>query len=296
MTGASQNNTGLFNYIKTFPVFNNPSIFYDNAMSRLSQISFMDYFIYNSYLVNTDLTSLNTSWWRKTNGGLIAPIASSDTLQKWRYFMWDMNNILGLRVNSTYSTSATAPMMTSPCVLTSTLLLPSVNPLTFTTTPTTYTGHNFLMYRLWQNPKFKNEYLNRYMDLLNTVLRCDKMLAHYTYFRNMFTPEISNHIIPWAVNQSDWDFNMDTLRIRIMERCTKADSLLSKCVNLAGPFDINIDVRPQGAGTVDFNSLHLNSFIWSGQYYQAKLAPYLNSYIEISKLIGCFFAKIPSDF
>lgn len=282
---SSANNAGLFNYVKTYPMISPPpNKFYDNVMSRLSQRSFMDYFIYNSYLVNTDLTSLNTSWWRKRNpGGTIAPISNSDTITKWRYFMWDMNNILGLRINSTYTTSATQPMMTSPCVLTSTLLLPSVNPLTFTTTTSTYTGHNYMLYLLNQNPKFKNEYLNRYMDLLNTTLRCDKMLAHFTYFRNMFTPEMTNHTAAWGLNQPDWDFNMDTLRIRILERCTKIDSLISKsnCSNLSGPYDINIDVKPMGAGTVDFNSLHLNSFIWSGQYFQKKYpGPYLSSFME----------------
>ena len=282
MTGSSANNDGLFNYVKTFPVSVHPSPYYNNTMSRLSQISFMDHFIYNSYLVNTDLTSLNSTWWRKKNpGGANAPIGSSDTLQKWRYFMWDMNNILGLRIAPTYPTSGTLPMMTSPCVFTSTLMVPNPNPNTYTTVTQAYTGSNYMLYRLWQNPKFKNEYLNRYMDLLNSVLRCDKMLAHYTYFRNMFSAEMPLHTAFWGVQQPDWDFNMDTLRQRIMERCEKADSLLSKCVNLAGPYNINIDVKPLGAGTVDFNSLHLNSFIWSGTYYQTKFpGPYLNSYME----------------
>lgn len=50
-----------------------------------------------------------------------------------------------------------------------------------------------------------------------------------------------------------------------------------------GPFNINIDVEPSGAGTVNFNSLHLTNFIWSGQYYQYKYnMPYLNSYLEAS--------------
>lgn len=282
MTGPSANNDGLFNYVKTFPVFNNPSAYYNNTMARLSQFSFMDHFIYNSYLVNIDLTSLNTTWWRKRNNGLTAPIAGADTLMKWRYFMWDMNNILGLRVAapSTYTISGTAPMMTSPCVFTSTVF--PTNPNTYTTVTSSYTGHTLMLNRLLLNAKFKNDYLNRYQDLLNTVLSCNKMLAHYNYFRNMFNAEIPNHCaVPnWNVQQPDWDFNMDTLRERITQRCTKADSLLSKCLNLAGPYTLNIDVKPSGAGTVDLNSLHLTSFVWSGDYYQTKTAPYMYTYLE----------------
>lgn len=278
MTGPTANNDGIFNYIKTTPVFN-PGTYYDNSMARLSQISFMDHFIYNSYLVNTDLTSLNTTWWRKRNNGLTAPIASADTLMKWRYFMWDMNNILGLRVApTTFTTSGTAPMMTSPCIFTSTVF--PTNPNTYTTVTSSYSGHTLLLNRLLLNAKFKNDYLNRYQDLLNTVLSCNKMLSHYNYFRNLFTPEMANHCVFWGVNQPDWDFNMDTLRERITQRCTKADSLLSKCLNLAGPYRLNIDVKPSGAGTVDLNSLHLTSFVWSGDYYQTKVPQYLNTYLE----------------
>lgn len=275
----------LFNYVKQFyPTFSSSPTApqYGNVMKRLSQISFMDHFIYNSFLVNGDLTSFNHSWWRKSNpGGTNAPATSADTLQKWRYFMWDMNNILGLRrypsVPQTLPLNTT--MMMSPCVYNSTVFPQSAT--SYTNINAAYNGHAFMYQKFMLTTSFKNEYLNRYMDLLNTVLRCDKLLAHYNYFKNMFTPEMALHSVFWGVNQSpDWDDNMDTLRIRITERCTKIDSLLTKCINLAGPYNININVRPQGAGTVDFNSLHLNSFIWSGDYYQTKTEPYLNSFLE----------------
>lgn len=278
---TSSNNKGLYNYVTYLPVQTPGGPYYKNAMSRLSKISFMDHFIYNSYLVNKDMTKRNVSWWRKRNPGTIAPISQTDTIMKWRYFMWDMNNVLGIRnTPSTYTTNVNSPMMTSPCVLTSTLLLSSYVNSTYSTTTQAYDSHSYMMYRFYQNPEFKNEYLNRYMDLLNSILRCDKMVAHFNYFRNMFNAEIPLHSAFWTVNQPDWDYNMDTLKVRIMERCTKADSLLQKCTNLNGPFTINIDVKPQGAGTVDFNSLHLSSFIWSGDYYQTKTAPYLLSYLS----------------
>ncbi|HWY12682.1 MAG TPA: CotH kinase family protein, partial [Bacteroidia bacterium] len=92
--GPSQSTVGVFNYATKLPIFLSPSIYYDNTMKRLSKCSFMDYFIYNSYLVNNDATALNTSWWRKINNGNHP--AYADTLMKWRYFMWDMNDILGL--------------------------------------------------------------------------------------------------------------------------------------------------------------------------------------------------------
>lgn len=287
ISGPTKDVKPLFNYVTSFyPTFpSSPSTpQYGNVMKRLSQISFMDNFIYNSYLVNADFTGYSQSWWRKRNpGGSNAPATSKDTLEKWRYFMWDLNNILGLKrypfVPQTLPANTT--MSLSPCIYSSNNTLFPQGASTYTTVLAAYSGHAFLYQQFIKTPSFKNEYLNRYMDLLNSVLRCDKMLAHYNYFKNMFTPEMALHGVFWGVNTSpDWDDNMDTLKVRITERCNKIDSLLQKCVNLAGPYNINVDVRPQGAGTIDFNTLHLNSFIWSGQYYQNRVEPYLLSYLQ----------------
>lgn len=282
MTGPSTSSLGVFNYVKPTGIMAIPA-YYNNAMKRLSKYSIMDFFIYNSYLVNVDMADYNMSWWRKTNNGNHP--AYADTLMKWRYFMWDMNNILDIAITPSVL-PVSSMTLTSPCIYTSSLtalMTPSVslNPNTYTTTASAYNGHNLMFNQLNKNAVFRNDYMNRYMDLLNTVLRCDKMIPHFNYFRQVFTPEIPLHTAFWLVNQVEWENNMDTLRYRLQQRCDKIDSLFTKCNNMNGPFTINIDVKPSGSGTVDFNSLHLTNFIWSGDYYQYKYnLPYLDSYLE----------------
>jgi gliding motility-associated-like protein len=278
--------SGVFNQI-AFNYLGSPgNPIYNNIKKRLSIPSFMDFFIYNSFFVNPEPPALNMSWWRRTNMGDLG----RDTLMKWRYFMWDMNNILDIEVQP-ISTPTTVNMMTNPCIYTSTLYPTasfSANSYTASTAPA-YASHGFLLNKLMNgapplyntgNVEFKHGYITRYMDLLNTVLKCDKLIQHYNYFKTVFTPEIPFHAIFWNVNQPDWDNAMDSLKIRITQRCEKVDSMMQKCMNLAGPYNINIDVKPQGAGTVDFNTLHLSNFIWSGDYYQNKTSPYILSYLE----------------
>lgn len=284
MTGPLTSTLGVFNAVKPTGLMISPP-FYKNAIKRLSKYSTMDFYIYNSYLVNVDMPYYNMSWWRKTNNGQHPPYA--DTLMKWRYFMWDMNNILDIGVQpNSFDPLLPSNMYMSPCMYTNSLtafMTPSLsmNPNTYTTAASAYVGHGIMLKQLMTNPSFRNEYMNRYMDLLNTVLRCDKMLAHHDYFKQIFLPEIPLHSAYWAVNQPDWDQAMDTMRYRLMTRCDKIDSLLTKCNNMKGPFTINIDVKPAGAGTVDFNSLHLTNFVWSGQYFQYNFNfPYLNSFLE----------------
>jgi gliding motility-associated-like protein len=276
MTGPSTSSLGVFNYIRPTGLMAIPS-YYNNAMKRLSKYSITDFFIYNSYLVNADIVGYNMSWWRKTNNGEMP--AYVDTLMKFRYFMWDMNNILDIAVAPRTLTNTANSMYISPCIYTNTLY--TAPAASYTTPATSYVGHSLILKQLLTNSTYRNEYMNRYQDLLNTVLRCDKMLPHYDYFRNMFTPEMALHTAFWQVNEPDWELAMDTLRFRIQQRCDKIDSLFTKCNNMNGPFNINIDVKPSGSGTVDFNSLHLTNFIWSGQYYQYKYNfPYLNSFLE----------------
>ena len=273
--------TGVFNQVQMFYSLINTFNWYQRIMVRLDQKSFMDFMIYNSYMVNADLMGLNNSWWR----GFTPSILKSDsTFSKWRYFMWDMNNILGLALNPKTLPLSATNMSVSPCVYTQSLTAT----LTQTTAAAAYNGHGFILKALLQNPTFKNDYLNRWMDLLNTTLRCDKLLAHFQYFRNIFTPEIQNfHTltppVPWAtINFTEWDANMDTLKQRITTRCAITQSLLAKpvCYNFNGPYTINIDVKPIGSGNVNFNSLQLSSYVWSGTYYQNKIAPYLLSYLK----------------
>lgn len=282
LSGPSQSKAGVFNHIafNFLGGYNNP--YYNNLKKRFNINSFTDYFIYNSFLVNEEPPAFNMSWWRRTNMGDL----NRDTLMRWRYFMWDMNNILDIEVQPVSVSTVQVSMMTNPCIYTSTLYpAASFTASSYTTTPSSsYAGHGFILSKLMQgvlaNIEFRHGYMTRYMDLLNTVLKCDKLIQHYNYFKTVFTPEIPFHSIFWNLNQPEWDFAMDTLKYRITQRCEKVDSMMQKCMNLAGPYNINLDVKPAGAGTIDFNTLHLSSFIWSGNYYQNKTAPYILSYLE----------------
>lgn len=271
---------GVFNQIRSFPMY--VAQFYDRVMRRFNKQSFMDFMIYNSYMVNADLVGYNISWWR----GFTPSVLKHDSIsERWKYFMWDMNDIYDLRP-PTRSLTATNVSVT-PCVynvypgpvVTTTLAN------TYSTQATAYTGHGYMLNRLLQNNTFRNEYINRYMDLLNTTLRCDKLLAHFDYIEKIIEPEMPNHGIFWNVTPSpDWENNRDTLRARIQERCNAFEKQFITCMNLLGPLAISIDVKPAGAGNVKYNSLQLNSYPWSGTYYQNKTAPFLETFLQASAI------------
>jgi gliding motility-associated-like protein len=133
-------------------------------------------------------------------------------------------------------------------------------------------GHPDILRKLMTNPSFKAAYINRYADLLNSDLKCSALLGHFNYYKGLLNPEMQRHINKWSPiagggSLAEWKSNVDTLEKRINERCSSIESKLKSCYNLAGPFDVTVDVDPPGAGTVKLNTLSLNNYIWSGRYF-----------------------------
>jgi gliding motility-associated-like protein len=216
--------------------------------SKLSFKSLVDYMIYNSYVVNSDFINWNTAWWRGR--------ATQGDKKKWRYWMWDMDNVYDLGEN--YSGIPTTGMNASPCAYTNTFQNAGPN-----------MGHPDILEKLLTNPDFKAFYINRYADLMNTALKCDKIMEHFNYFKTILTPEMPRHIAKWGGTSTlaQWNQNMDTLQYKIQQRCSYIDSVITTCYNVSGPYNLTVDVDPPGAGNVKLNSIWLNNFLWSGKYF-----------------------------
>jgi gliding motility-associated-like protein len=262
----SGNNRGVTNYINYYTMVSSAP-FYKNVTSRLDTNSLIDFMIYNNVLVNIDLMNENNAWWRGRSGNNV-------NLTKWRYFTWNMPNIYGLCMGP--STFTNCSMAVSGC---------PYNPYYNASSPA-YELHSYLLTKLMTNTGFKNTYLARYMDLLNTALKCENLLAHANYIKNLLSTEMNNHCSnAWNVNYSDWQANVDTFLTRIQSRCDTIHNRFKSCYNLNGPHFITVDVYPPGAGYVYVNTILVKNFTWTGTYYTL---PYPNS-------LTLNFKAIPAD-
>lgn len=234
----------LYNYVMANSMTNVANYAYVD--SSLSFKSLVDYMVYNSYVVNCDFINWNTAWWRGMD-------VTKDK-HKWRYWMWDMDNVYGLGEN--YSVLHTTNMNSNPCDYAN--VFQNAGPTM---------GHPDILEKLLTNPDFKAFYINRYADLINTALKCDIILEHFNYFKSILTPEMPRHIAKWGGSIGQWNNNVDSLEKRINERCSLIDSGIIKCYNVTGPYDITVDIDPPGAGTVKLNSINLTNYIWTGKYF-----------------------------
>lgn len=242
--GSDTGWVNLYNFIMSNSMTNVANYAYVD--SKLNFKSLVDYMVYNSYVVNSDFINWNSAWWRGR--------ATQGDKKKWRYWSWDMDNVYDLGEN--FSGLPTTDMNSDPCDYTNEFQNAGPN-----------MGHPDILDKLLANPDFKAYYINRYADLINTALKCDKIMPHFDYFKTILTPEMPRQIAKWGGTMVEWNKNMDTLEAKINRRCTYIQSAIVSCYNVTGPFNITVDVQPPGAGNVKLNSLNLSNYAWSGSYF-----------------------------
>ncbi|MDZ4683378.1 MAG: CotH kinase family protein [Saprospiraceae bacterium] len=219
---------------------------YEYVKSQISISSFIDYFILNTFLVNSDWLNWNTMWWRGTEGAGVP----------WRYALWDMDNICDLGQN--YTGLSTTTFENSPC---------NVEDF-FANDPGI--AHTGMWKKFFDNPAFVQQYVNRYADLMNTLLNCDFTLSHLDSLVAIITPEMPRQINRWGGSMQEWQENLEYLRSQVEGKCTLLAEQIVDCYEdegITGPYTIEVDVVPAGTGRVKFNTTALYSYPYSATYF-----------------------------
>jgi hypothetical protein len=112
---------------------------YDYVDSLFNVKSFVDYFVFNSWLATSDWLDWNTAWWRGLD--------PNGDKKKWRYTLWDMDAILGHYIN--YTGIPDPSPNADPCNVEG---LPDPGGQ----------GHTQILNALMANPGFKQYYQARY--------------------------------------------------------------------------------------------------------------------------------------
>ena len=218
---------------------------YEHVASEIDVTSLVDYILINSYVVCTDWINWNTSWWRGIN-----PEGSH---QKWGYVLWDEDATFNHYINYTNvpNENADAP----PCYPENINLDPE--------------EHIVLLNRLLANDEFRQYYITRYMDLMNTAFAEDEMIGVLEGIENSIAPEMPQHFSRWGGNISEWQENVQKIKNFIADRNDYLPEGLNTCYNLTGPYDVTLNVEPANAGQIKFNSITIENgeYPWSGIYH-----------------------------
>jgi gliding motility-associated-like protein len=233
----------LVDFINNSPMTDPANYAYVSA--RMDLMSLIDYFMINTYTVNSDWLNWNTMWWR----GREAPGVP------WKYVLWDMDNTFDLGQN--YTGLPTTDYDNDPCATDN----------AFPNSPTV--THSQVFNRLLDNPDFFSMYISRYADLLNTVFSCDNMIVHLDSLLAILTPEMPQQVARWGGTMQEWQTNVQYLRNQILGRCNFINGGIVDCYEptVNGPHTVTVLVDPPLSGNVVFNTLTLQNYPWSGTYF-----------------------------
>lgn len=223
---------------------------YNTAKGMLDIENFCDYFITETYIINIDWLGSytnNIKFWRPNN-----PVG------KWRYVLWDTDLSLGFA--SAWGGAASTDFLDV-----------AINPVT--TNP-----HSTMLAGLLANIEFKNYFVDRYADLMNTIFLPGTMQQNADAIHDEMLPEMARHFNRWggsflggligpSDNVPEWENEIDTMMLFASNRIGFARDQLQSQFSLTKQVDVTLDVTPAGAGKIKISTITPETLPWSGVYF-----------------------------
>ena len=209
--------------------------------------------IINLNTVASDWLNYNTGWWRGLD--------PEGDHKKWGYILWDNDATFDYYIN--YSGVPNTDPDADPCDIEEIgdFMDEFFNGNGF--------GHHekIFLKLIDENDRFRQHYYSRQADLINTVFSCENMHATFDSMIAIIEPEMPRQIARWGGSMEDWQANVDQMKEFIDDRCNYLHQGMLNCFNLDGPYEVTLNVEPAGAGEIEFNTLDIETFPWTGDYF-----------------------------
>lgn len=208
---------------------------YDSAGRLIDIESFCDYIIAETFLSNIDWPYNNIKYWRVREPG-----------SKWRYILLDLDISLG--------NNGWAP---AGMDILGRLLGPYGK----------NNKHVQLLNSLLKNYSFRNYFINRYADLVNTLFSVESMTENISEVKITLESEMPRHFARWGNSMQTWNDEINNVVMPYIEsRPGFAMQQIQDTFRLKKQVDVELDVWPPAAGSIKINTIHPR-LPWSGTYF-----------------------------
>ncbi len=248
----------LLDWIKDHPLGNDAN--YQQVQAWIDITNHADYIIAETFFGNTDWPINNCDFWRAHTNQTAAAGQYGDTRWRWMLYDLDVAGEEGAGFNMlSYLTS---------------------NKMTGKSEPA------FVINELWKNQTFRNYFITRYANLLNTTFKPERMAAIINQAANAIAPEIEKHLRRWGRNhtQQQWRQAVNSSLIDYLAaRHTNSWSHLDAHFYLNGTGELT--VRNQAAngtgGSFNVNGIPIvtptagvtSRAAWSGRFFSNLAVP-----------------------
>src|SRR5205085_4821604 len=107
---------------------------------------------------------------------------------KWRYLLYDLDMTVG------YDGTSSA-----------------VNSIAIARNPNSHNSTSDLFDAILDNPTYKNYFINRYADLINTIFQGDSMKTIEKQFKDSMASDMVKHFAKWGGSTSTWNSTISTM-------------------------------------------------------------------------------------
>lgn len=145
-------------------------------------------------------------------------------------------------------------------------------------------GDNHPYAGLWvrgmNNEKFRNQFINRYADILNTSYLPDRMLDRENNFFNLTVVEMQREFARWGDandipgQMNSFYSNHLTLRDQLAARPEVIRNQIQSRYSISNQHQIHLDIQPAGAGAIHISTIQPDTYPWSGIYFTGIPVPF----------------------
>lgn len=236
---------------------------FDWMETRIDMENFMDYQIANIFLRNLDWPGNNLSFWRLRTPQY-DPEAPYGHDGRFRWLMYDMDiAISGMWTNESYTYNALERALDSSG---------------------TMPGHaevwaTLLLRRMTQNEGFKNNFINRFADLLNTTFLSENFLSLIAEKKQAIAPEIQDMRDRWNYpdDVQSWEENVAVIEEFAAKRPAYQRQHIMEQFGIADTLFLTLDVSNDSAGYIRVNTINVKpgtsgvndpAYPWTGIYFE----------------------------
>lgn len=243
-----QHYINMINYLKEKDIREDDV--YSYIKTQIDVENYIDYNVAQIYAANGDWQGNNVKYWRKKTNGY-QPTATYGQDGRWRWIFFDLDAGFRRYNHNTlrFATEAGNPTYPNP------------------------DWSTFLFRTLLENKDFRNDFINRFADLLNTEFKEDRVITIIDEMQDEVAPHIDEHINRWrglGGSIEAWENHVDNLRNFARKRQDYVVSHIINHFNLEGTVNISLDTLNRHGGDIRINSIDINSnnYPFEGIYFK----------------------------
>lgn len=212
---------------------------YNRIADQIDVSCFIDYQLTEIYVNNRDWPGNNIKYWN-----------TNKPYSKWRWILYDTDfglNLYGYDEHSENTIEfATEAYSTSwPNPEWSTLLLR----------------------KMLSNENFKNQFINRLADLMNTVFAPEFMNYKLDSIVAMIRPEIEDHKNKWGHSYYEWEYSVDAIYRFNENRPNYMRAHIIDYFGLSGASEVSLNVSNNTDGHIQINTIVPETYPFRGMYF-----------------------------